>query len=466
MRAPALFLCLATLGCRHAAPSSGERVGPQPQPTVTSAHASANSADASVVDATTRRLSALADELANRMGTLRELRVTRPIARGVTSRDAVVERLRARTRQEYPPGELDLEGESLKRLGLIPDALDYERTMFDLLEEQVLGFYDPDEHRLYIADWVPADMQRPTMAHELTHALQDQHFDIGRFTRHVRGRGDAQTAAMAVLEGDATAAMFDFTLAPSGRTVLDLPDVASDATSQSSEDQPRLAAAPRALRESLLFPYVAGLRLCVERMRAGGHHAIDELLAHPPDSTEQVMHSDKLASRDQPVDVPATVPAPLADTFELAYHDVMGEFGLRLVLAEALTDAQSRAGAQGWGGDRAVLLLPRSSLTPEGDAGVRIASHALAQSALVWTITMDPGHPRIDSEATELTAMLSTALSRRYAQRPTVSVAGATVARATGDGRVSLVASRGRTVVFLDRVPAVRAAAVVSSLLP
>lgn len=466
MRAHALILSLAALACRHATPTPGDRVEPAPQTASRTAQSPAASVDASTNDAATRRLSALADELASRMGALRELRVTRPIARGVMSRDAVVERLRARTRQEYPPGELDLEGEGLKRLGLIPADLDYERTMFDLLEEQVLGFYDPDERRLYIADWVPAEMQRPTMAHELTHALQDQHFDIGRFTRHVRGRGDAQTAAMAVLEGDATAAMFDFTLAPSGRTVLDLPDVTSADTGQASDDQPRLAAAPRALRESLLFPYIAGLRLCVDRMRAGGHRAVDQLLARPPDSTEQVMHADKLASREQPVDVPAEVPAPLASEFELAWHDVLGEFGTELVLGEALPDAQARAGAQGWGGDRAVLLVPRGALTPVTDAGVRIADGALTRSALVWTVVMDPRPGREDAEATELAGMLVTTLSRRYPHGAAVHVARAMAARASGDDRVSLVASRGRTVVFADRVPAGRAAALVASLLP
>lgn len=460
--AHALLLCLAAASCRQATPTAADRVEAPP-----TARPAPVSADAGPREgATARRLSALADELAGRMATVRNLPVLRPIARGVMSREAVVERLRRRTRQEYPPGELDLEGASLERLGLIPAGTDYERTMFDLLDEQVLGFYDPDEHRLYIADWVPAEMQPATMAHELTHALQDQHFDIGRFTHHVRGRGDAQTAAMAVVEGDATAAMLDFALAPAGRTVLDLPDVTSSVAGQMSGDQPRLSAAPRALRESLLFPYLAGLRLCVDRLRAGGHGAIDQLLARPPESTEQVMHADKLASREAPVEVPAVVPAPLAADFELAYHDVLGEFGTRLVLAEGVTDARAQSGAQGWGGDRAMLLVPRGSLAPEGDGGVRASDEALARSALVWVSVTDPGRPHDDAEAQELSGLLATVLAHRYAAAPTVRVAGALAARAVAEGRVSLVASRGRTVVFADRVPAARAAALVSTLLP
>ena len=463
-RSLALALALGLLACRHAVAPPSDRPAPPPRaaPPVDAAPD-----DAPPDDPLARRLSAMADELAERMAVVRGLAVRRPVARGVMSRAAVVDRLRRRTRAEYPPGELELEGETLKRLGLIPEALDYERTMFDLLEEQVLGFYDPDEHRLYIADWVPAEMQTSTMAHEVTHALQDQHFDIGRFTHHVRGRGDAQTAAMAVVEGDATAAMFDFALAPSGRTVLDLPDVTSSVAGQmSGSDQPRLAAAPRALRETLLFPYIAGLRLCVERMRAGGHAAIDALLTAPPASTEQVLHADKLAAREAPVEVPAALPAPLAAAFELAYHDVVGEFGTRLVLADAVGEARAHAAAQGWGGDHAMLLAPRGSVAPAGDGGVTLSAAALPGAALVWVSVMDAGRIQDEAEARELSAALAATLARRYAARPVARVADAAAARDVGGGRVSLVGTRGRTVVLLERVPAESAAATLRALLP
>jgi hypothetical protein len=466
MKTRALGLALGLLACRHAVAPPSDRPAPPPHaPQALDVAASPDAAPAE--DPLARRLSAMADELAERMAVVRGLAVRRPVARGVMSRAAVVDRLRRRTRAEYPPGELELEGETLKRLGLIPEAIDYERTMFDLLEEQVLGFYDPDEHRLYIADWVPAEMQTSTMAHEVTHALQDQHFDIGRFTHHVRGRGDAQTAAMAVVEGDATAAMFDFSLAPSGRTVLDLPDVTNSVAGQmSGSDQPRLAAAPRALRETLLFPYIAGLRLCVERMRAGGHGAIDALLAEAPASTEQVLHPDKLAAREAPVEVPTAVPAPLAASFELAYHDVLGEFGTRLVVADAVGEARAEAAAQGWGGDHALLLAPRGSVTPAAGAGVTLSAAALPGAALVWVSVLDAGRSQDDAEARELTAALTATLARRYAARPIVRVADATAARDVGGGRVSLVGTRGRTVVFFDRVPAESAAATLRALLP
>jgi hypothetical protein len=454
----AISLVFALAACRHATQQHPDHVDPPRISVSAPVEPRVEPTDAPVDDNNTplaRRLSVLADNLASRMATVRDLTVMRPIARGVMSREAVVRRLRARTQQEYPAGELELEGEMNKRLGLIPEDVHYEQTMFDLLEEQVLGFYDPDEHRLYIADWVPDEMQAPTMAHELVHALQDQHFEIARFTRHLRGHGDAQMSAMSVLEGDATAAMLDFSLAPSGRTILDLPDVTATVSGQmSSGQQPRLAAAPRALRESLLFPYIAGLRLCVERMRGGGHAAIDQLLSHPPDSTEQVIHPEKLASREVPVEIPAEIPPAMAGEFELGYHEVLGEFGTRLMLADTLTEARVQASAQGWGGDRAVLLLPRGTQTANGDHGVTLSPEGMAHSALLWTVVMDAGRPRVDGEAQELANALGAVLAHRYTQRPSTTIAGTLAVRDLGGGRVSFVATRGRVVLFGDRVPA------------
>ena len=78
---------------------------------------------------------------------------------------------------------------------------DYEKLLFDLLSEQVAGFYDPYRKTLYIADWLPVDMQRPALAHEIQHALQDQHFDLKKLARPLKSEGDRQLAQAAVVEG-------------------------------------------------------------------------------------------------------------------------------------------------------------------------------------------------------------------------------------------------------------------------
>lgn len=417
------------------------------------------------------RLMDLAAETATTMARIRGLSLEHEVRRGVMNRDAIIARLREKTTREYPPGEIVLEGELYKRLGLLPEAMDYERTMFELLEEQVAGFYDPDEQTLYIADWLPAMAQPATMAHEITHALQDQHFHIGRYTHHVRGNGDAQTAAMAVIEGDATAAMMDFMLVPLGRRTRDMPDVTGMVASQlQGADQARLRDAPRALRESLLFPYLAGLSMCVRALQTGdGYGGVDALLATPPQSTEQVLHAEKLSAREMPVAVPLRVPPALAGEYEVAYHDVLGELGARLHFYSAMPDDRAHAAAEGWGGDHAVLLVPRGSIPSAGDAGVNIAADALPRDVMLWTVAMDPvagaRGAAADREAVEFAEAAVSVLMWRHGARPAAAVAGALAARDVGGGRVSLVARAGRRVLVADRVPRAAAAAVVRSAL-
>jgi len=413
----------------------------------------------------------LATETAETMAQLRGLSVEREVRRGVMGRDAIVARMREIMARQYPPGESTLEGELSKRLGLFPDDLDYERTTVALLEEQIAGFYDHYEQTLYIADWLPLSAQPVTMAHEITHALQDQHFHIGRYMLHVRGRGDAQLAAMAVMEGDATAAMLDFLLRPTGRRARDQPDIESMIASQlQGADQQRLREAPRALREQLLFPYLSGLTMCLRAMRAGdGYSQVDALLAHPPDSTEQVLHADKLSAREAPVAVAVRVPPALAGEYEVGYHDVMGELGSRLYFYNGVTDERAHAAAQGWGGDHAVLLVPRGAMTRTGDAGVTLAADTFARDVMLWTVVMDPvagaRGAAADREAVEFAEAAAAVLGRRHGARPAATVAGAQAARDVGDGRVSLVARSGRRVLVAERLPRAAAAAVVRSSL-
>jgi hypothetical protein len=62
----------------------------------------------------------------------------------------------------------------LKKFGLLPRDFDFEKLLVALLREQVAGYYDPKTKTVNLLDWVPMEEQEPVMAHELTHALQDQ----------------------------------------------------------------------------------------------------------------------------------------------------------------------------------------------------------------------------------------------------------------------------------------------------
>ena len=377
----------------------------------------------------------------------------RPVERRVATRAQVVEQLRSRIAEEYRPGELALEGEALRRQGLIPESMDFEQTMLDLLEEQVAGFYDPTTRSLFVSSWVPRETLNPIMAHEITHALQDQHFDLLRFVRRQRGRGDQQLAATSVTEGDATLVMLLYALGPAGFLLRGLadPDVLFARDRVSSHSTPRLAAAPRALRDSLIFPYRYGFGLCLRAYQSGGFRAVDDLLRTPPMSTEQVLHPDKLAAREPPVDIPVSIPISMQRDWIAVADDTQGELGLRLFAALAADDTTAAAAAAGWGGDRAVLLAPRPE---DASPGSSREPGTPTRFALVWTIVFDPAStgPE-DAEAREFELVARRAVRARY---PSARVRGSSRDRwvlATAPDAAAVVARAGRTVVVLDRVP-------------
>ncbi|MDW8284135.1 MAG: hypothetical protein RMK29_20715, partial [Myxococcales bacterium] len=253
--------------------------------------------------------------------------------------------------------EVRIEAAILKRMGLLPPEADYEKLLFNLLTEQVAGFYDPYTQTLFIADWLPVEMQRPALAHEIEHALQDQHFDLKRFSRPLKEEGDRQLAHASLVEGDGTALMLEFVAKSMGVDLGQMSEMAFRLGKQMMQmtmsATPAFQQAPAVLRETLVFPYAAGLDF-IESMRT--HHPwsrINELFRQPPESTEQILHPEKYHSREQPVVV---LPAPLtalAGWRELK-RDVLGEVLFKIWFGSKLPEEAAERAAAGWGGDRLV----------------------------------------------------------------------------------------------------------------
>jgi hypothetical protein len=315
-----------------------------------------------------RDLLAGADEIAAQVAVMRRLQARTPIVRGVVTREQIKTRIGERLRESYKPGEIQAEGKTLEALGLLPRGSDYEGMITALLLDQVAGFYDPFVRKLYIADWVPAPLQRPALAHEIGHALADQHFGLKRFVQPVKGESDRQLAGSAVVEGDGMLVMLQFTLAGvsagAGGTedlLKKLPDLRGMLAAQlkSSAGTPALARAPRYLRDSLFFPYLEGLGLVHRAIQQGGWAAVDRLYRDPPTSTEQVLHPEKyFERRERPVPVTDAPLAPLlARRYTALHRDVMGEFQTRQWLLEnGVSEAEAASAAAGWGGDRLVSM--------------------------------------------------------------------------------------------------------------
>jgi len=263
-------------------------------------------------------------------------------------RDYVIHKFDA----DLPPSELAGVQASYRLFGLLPDSIDLRRTMVDLLTEQVAGYYDPDSNALYVPTDVDPAQARIVISHELVHALQGQYVELDSLIQQ-KGQNDRRSAAQAVLEGQATLAQI-LVLMPEQK-IAALPNFweLRNALGEQQAQMGVFSHAPMWLRESLIFPYLAGAQFV--RWFEEKHPDKQPFGALMPTSTEQILHTDRYDAGDRPV-VLAFVGAP-PDT--LRYENDLGEFETRLLLQQ-LTGSEPEATtlASGWGGDRYQVLGP------------------------------------------------------------------------------------------------------------
>ncbi|HEY6122697.1 MAG TPA: hypothetical protein VIV66_22275, partial [Pyrinomonadaceae bacterium] len=107
---------------------------------------------------------------------IRELSILHPVKSGAQSRTEIEHMVVRNLEEQTTPAEMHGTEVLLKKLGLVPADFQYRPFIINLLTEQVAGYYDPKAQQFYLADWIELEGQKPVMAHELTHALQDQHF--------------------------------------------------------------------------------------------------------------------------------------------------------------------------------------------------------------------------------------------------------------------------------------------------
>jgi hypothetical protein len=358
---------------------------------------------------------------------LRQLPILRPVQSSTQSRSEIERMVLKNLDEETSAADMHAEEVALKKLGLAPADFQYRALMTRVLTEQVAGYYDPKTRQFHLADWIDLDGQKPIMAHELTHALQDQHFDLRRFEHWPKGDSDAELAAHALIEGDATLAMALYVASNPLRALQFLKSLG--ATGMASEE---LDKAPRALKETLLFPYQEGMNWARTLHRRGGWKEVSDAFRTLPQSSEQILHPEKYFAHEAPVKVTladltsllngtsanraagsaginrqrfaglAEVGSPLIASRELisAFNlsqetprrgdvipaagwkrlmsDVQGEWGLYLLLDQFLqSPAESRRASAGWAGDRmavyegpngAALIVAVSAWDTESDA--------------------------------------------------------------------------------------------------
>src|ERR1700719_1094627 len=155
---------------------------------------------------------AAADEVLQQMSEITGLKLRAPLKKSLRSREQIRAYVINEMNEDKNPAERYAGQRSAEVFGLLPKGFDLDKFMIDLLTEQIAGLYDPKAHEFYVADWIPVADQRMVMAHELTHALEDQHFQIEAWVKAARPNDDAELARESVLEGSAMAAMVDYLL--------------------------------------------------------------------------------------------------------------------------------------------------------------------------------------------------------------------------------------------------------------
>src|SRR5271170_86760 len=233
---------------------------------------------------------AAADEVLQQVSKITGLKQLTPVKKTLRSREEIRAFVIREMDEDKNPAERYAGARSAEAFGLIPKGFDLDNFMVDLLTEQIAGLYDPKAREFYIADWIPIDDQRMVMAHELTHALQDQYFQIEAWAKAARPNDDAELAREAVLEGSAMAAMVDYLLQGTGRSLQDLPDIDPSMLIGDMESTPMLKKAPPFLKDALIFPYLDGLNFSAAVLRPKGWSALSGIFANPPVSTQQILH--------------------------------------------------------------------------------------------------------------------------------------------------------------------------------
>jgi hypothetical protein len=309
----------------------------------------------------------------------RGLRLERPVPRGAIDPAALRKAMSDDLGEELPPAKMAAVETALKAFGFIPETMSLAVYYPELLSSQTAGFYDAKRKYLAIVrrpgslldgkrrapagDGPARRMDDAVMVHELTHAIQDQHFNLEKLTA-ADPLLDASLADTALAEGDATLTMLDFI---TGTRVEASPEIAHNlerslgdprqllAAAASDPAARQMAEAPAWLRDTLLFSYSQGFTFCMDVRRHGGQKLLDYAFrTDPPRSTEQVLHPEKwYGRRDDPIAIVwPDLESDLAGWRRAALGEV-GEEGIRILLDQALHDQRrADAAAAGWGGDR------------------------------------------------------------------------------------------------------------------
>ena len=309
------------------------------------------------------------------------LPILQPVKRQLVTRDEVEHYLMQQLHDDRDAKRLQRSELVLKKFGLLDRDFELQPFLIRLLREQIAGYYNEKTKTVNLLDWIPPDAQKPVLAHELTHALQDQHVNLEKWdqdsdlsiaknvhqdNQHI-ATDEEDAARNGVIEGQAMAVFIDYTLAPYGKNLLSAPQLADKMNQAMSDtaDSPVLANAPLLLQRSLIFPYIDGLDFVRAVLTAKGKQtAFAGMLDRPPSSTYEIMTPKVYLDRGAAPLLHMPGIHPLIDAEYRPYDvGVMGEFDVQILTELFGGAAAAKSLTPAWRGGIYYTAQSRSAKT-------------------------------------------------------------------------------------------------------
>jgi hypothetical protein len=298
------------------------------------------------------RLCGEANQIAKELTVISGMQLHHAVPCDFITKDQINSFLKKRVKEVAKPEEIRAEELSLKKFGLVPQDFDLAKNTVDLLTEQAAAFYDYNKKKLFITETTPAETQEPVLAHELSHALADQNFNLAKYIRQGRKNDDGSTARLAVMEGQATWLMSEYIARKSGQSLKDSPGLVSMMSNlgESGAGQyPVFENAPLYLRTSLIFPYTKGMLFQNAVLGRDGASGFGEVFRDAPVSTQQILHPQKYFDKVKPTE-PELPDAHLPHGYKGLIGGTLGELEHGILLEQYLGKQQSADIAPHWRG--------------------------------------------------------------------------------------------------------------------
>jgi len=393
----ALAFLVAATGAQVQAPGASQENSPQSSAPSHQSQSSTQKSEASPSEQTEKKITPQeaqelfrsVDDILKFVSKDTALPVREEVKRRLVDRDEVVSFIRKHMEEDQDSQRLRRSELVLKKFGLLPRTFDLQPFLIALLREQVAGYYDPKTKSVNLLDWIEPEQQKPVLAHELTHALQDQSFDLEKYMKaDDLGASanepsvadieidEATTAHQAVVEGQAMVVLIEYMLAPTGKSITDSPELVEALKSGmlvGTPDSVEFHNAPSYIKEALTFPYRYGLDFEAELLtRIGKEKAYAGVFKNPPHSSREIMEPTVYISGEK------LPPMPLADfkkdfkNYDKFDIGAMGEFDVALLVNQYGGTEVSKRLYPHWRGGYYYAVHPKAD--PSAPLGVMYLS--------------------------------------------------------------------------------------------